>query len=136
MTWNTKIEAVKASLKKETEEAPVEFEDVMQTYEEPDWVKPTEDLDYIVAIGREGTAMFLDTPLIHESFFENAKDMLDDNGFGIEEGLVAGVYKFHFKFWTSTDWESGIVDDWGFDQVGEPELLFEYVEVEENADDI
>lgn len=104
--------------------------------DEPMWEAPSDEHEYVIAVGRQGTAIFLIAPLIHESFFENAKDLLDDNGFGIPDGLEGGIYKCHFHFWSSTDWESGHVDDWGFDCIGEPELLCSYEEAwgdEENS---
>jgi hypothetical protein len=106
-----------------------------QADEGPD-TAPCDDQEYIVAVGFKGFAVFLQVPDIHESFFENAGDMLEDNGYAIPEGLGSGVYKMHFHFWTSTDWESGHCDDWGFDCLGEPELLHDferYEKIEDNS---
>lgn len=110
--------------------------DEFEQADEPDYEKPCDDHEYVIAVGKDGTAIFMITPPIHYSFFENAKDHLDDNGFAIPEGLGAGIYKCHFHFWTSTDWESGIVDDWGFDCIDEPELLCSYEETEKYEDNL
>jgi hypothetical protein len=108
----------------------------LEQAEEDPYVYPSDDLEYIIAVGKDGTAIFLQTPDIHYSFFENARDMLEDNGFAIPEGLGAGIYKCHFHHWTSTDWESGMVDDWGFDCIDEPELITDYERYEENGENL
>ena len=110
------------------------LEEGMVKIDEPDWEKPRDDHEYVIAVGMNGTAVFMIAPLIHYSFFENAADLLEDNGFVIPEELGAGIYKCNFHFWTSQDWESGITDDWGFECIGEPELLCSY-EGEEKYED-
>ena len=116
----------KIKFKTLTDEAVKENENQMVKYDEPEWETPRDDHEYVIAVGRDGTAIFMITPLIHETFFENAHDHLEDNGFDIPEGLGAGIYKCHFHFSEYRDWESGIIDDWSFDCIGEPELLCSY----------
>jgi hypothetical protein len=117
-----------------TDQMKAEQEKGFVQVDEPDWEKPRDDHEYVIAVGKDGTAIFMITPLIHETYFENARDHLDDNGFAIPEGLGAGIYKCHFRYHESTDWESGMVDDWGFDCIGEPELLCSYEEEEKYED--
>jgi hypothetical protein len=127
----TKIDWTKLKLE------AVEVDDnQMVEYEQPEYEQPNDDQEYIVAVGNGGTAIFLHTPNIHECFFENARDHLDDNGFAIPDDLCAGVYRMKFHYFSSTDWETGYVDDWGFDCIGNPELLYEFEEPEENEDNL
>ena len=78
--------------------------------------------EWVVSVDNWGNVSVLKPPNIHWSFLEmhNAEEI----GLPSESVDLPGVYKWTCNFWKSTDWESGHVDDYGFD-IESSELLYE-----------
>lgn len=82
---------------------------------EPEYESPYGS-EWIVSVDDIGYVDIMRWPNIHPGYLDegintemlNMPDKVDD---------PAGVYKWICSPWETRDWESGIVDDWGFDVV-------------------
>jgi hypothetical protein len=70
-----------------------------------------EEFDIVFAIDVYGRAVAVNMPDNWDMIMDGS--CLDDNGFREHKGLPQGLYKAHGKIWSSTDWETGICDDFG-----------------------
>ncbi len=74
--------------------------------------------EWIVAVDKWGFVTILKTPNIHPSIIEygNAEEI----GLPFElENKIPGVYKWKCNYYQCTDWETGFVDEMGFDVIEE-----------------
>jgi hypothetical protein len=69
---------------------------------------------WVMSVSDDGTLAILSFPNIHDSFLEVGRE---PEYFGLPDSVdeVTGVYEVICSFSESTDWESGIVDDWNFE---------------------
>lgn len=95
---------------------PPPKEEESENFDRPDGSK------WIVAIDMDGNVSILQAPNIHWGFFDNGNsaEML---GLPFEgQNEEPGVYEWTCGFVESRDWESGVVDDWGFEVVKSTKL--------------
>ena len=79
--------------------------------------------EWIVAVDVEGNVSILKSPNIHDSFFD-AGMKAEYIGLPFEVDQPPGVYQWKCRLSESRDWESGLVDDYGFDVI-EEQVLWE-----------
>ena len=79
--------------------------------------------EWIVAVDVEGNVSILKSPNIHDSFFD-AGMKAEYIGLPFEVDQPPGVYQWKCRLSESVDWESGLVDDYGFDVI-EEQVLWE-----------
>jgi len=79
---------------------------------------------WIVAVADDGAVSVLSKPFIHDSFFESGSSP-EDMGLPCEVDRESGVYEWICNIDYSTDWESGMVDDWCFEVI-EEKLLYSW----------
>lgn len=104
--------------------------ETMPDIDEPVFDSPQGSL-WIVSVDDCGDVAILRRPNIHYSFFDNGSSP-EDVGLPATSDEPAGVYEWTCSYWTSTDWESGMVDDWGFDVEAERALYL--LEEKEDGD--
>lgn len=105
--------------------------------EEPEY-DPPEGSVWLIGVDMQGCVFILDTPNIHYSFFDNGYNA-EDMGFPYDlVDTEAGVYRVTCSFKTSTDWESGQVDDYWFNptKMERINIPFNESEDKENESDI
>lgn len=82
---------------------------------EPDeWASPNNS-EWVIGVDMAGSIFIVGAPNIHPSFFDGGYTA---ENIGFPPDIVdvdAGLYKAICSFSTSTDWETGQVDDWSFD---------------------
>ena len=90
--------------------------------EEPDEYAAPDGCQIVTAIDAQGNYVFLNPPHLWTLEMEPHPP---DSGFpqGFEEG--PGLYLITWRYRESTDWESGLVDDWTFDPIDFKELSYE-----------
>lgn len=95
--------------------------EVIPNGEEPEFDSPHGSV-WIVAVDYAGRVAVLQAPNIHYSFLDNGPEA---EYLGLPESVEEepGVYRWTCSYHTSTDWESGHVDDWHF-EVEKQELLW------------
>lgn len=101
---------------------------IIEDEKEPEYDSPN-DSKWIVGIDHWGSVFLIEPPNIHTSFLECTT--VEDIGLPYEiDDKDPGIYEMICSFWTTTDWESGHVDDYGFD-CEKLTPLFIYTEPEE-----
>ena len=74
---------------------------------------------WIMAVDDAGNATILRRPNINPGFFD-CGDSAEEMGMPFEDiNAPAGVYEWTCSYSESTDYESGMVDDWYFEPISE-----------------
>ena len=83
--------------------------------EEPEWVSPDRS-EWILSVSMDHKVGILKAPEIHDSFFDNGNSS-EAIGFSEDawDEADAGVYHVTASFWTNRCYETGQIDDCGFD---------------------
>jgi len=83
--------------------------------DEPDWESP-HNSEWILAVDSRDNIIVISHPSIHDSFFDNGYEA-EYIGLPMYGGkdMPMGVYKCICSYHTSTDFESGHIDEWWFE---------------------
>lgn len=102
--------------------APTDEIQILDDAEEPEYDSPNGSV-WIVAVDYAGKVTVLETPNIHDALLDNGPEA---EYLGLPpdvDDLDPGVYRWTCSYHTSTDRESGLVDDFSF-EVEESVLLW------------
>lgn len=87
-----------------------------------DEFEPANNSKWIVGVADDGIVEILSIPNIHHSYKDLGRTAEE---FGMPETVddAPGVYEWTCRCWETRDYETGYVDDWGFEPINR-KLLF------------